>query len=43
MGDLKIDPFTIPHDAAQPVGYRIECDDTLCWELPQTLENIMNT
>lgn len=27
VGDLKIDPFTISHDAAQPVGYRIECDD----------------
>ena len=24
IGDLNILPFTIPHDAAQPVGYRIE-------------------
>ncbi len=23
--DLSINPFTIPHDAAQPVGYRLEC------------------
>ena len=23
--DLTINPFTIPHDAAQPVGYRLEC------------------
>lgn len=23
--DLTIHPFTIPHDAAQPVGYRLEC------------------
>lgn len=23
--DMKIHPFTIPHDAAQPVGYRMEC------------------
>lgn len=23
--DLTIHPFTIPHDAAQPVGYRMEC------------------
>lgn len=23
--DLKINPFTIPHDAAQPVGFRLEC------------------
>lgn len=25
--DLKINPFTIPHDAAQPVGYRLECGE----------------
>ncbi|MDO4273193.1 MAG: MBL fold metallo-hydrolase [Eubacteriales bacterium] len=25
--DLKIHPFTIPHDAAQPVGYRLECGE----------------
>ena len=24
--DLTIHPFTIPHDAAQPVGYRMECE-----------------
>ena len=23
--DLTINPFGIPHDAAQPVGYRVEC------------------
>lgn len=23
--DISIHPFTIPHDAAQPVGYRLEC------------------
>lgn len=23
--DMSIHPFTIPHDAAQPVGYRLEC------------------
>lgn len=23
--DMTINPFTIPHDAAQPVGYRLEC------------------
>lgn len=23
--DLEVNPFTIPHDAAQPVGYRLEC------------------
>ena len=23
--DLQIRPFTIPHDAAQPVGYRLQC------------------
>lgn len=23
--DMTIHPFTIPHDAAQPVGYRMEC------------------
>ena len=26
-GDLTIHPFSIPHDAAQPVGYRVECED----------------
>ena len=25
--DLTIHPFSIPHDAAQPVGYRLECQD----------------
>ena len=25
--DLKVHPFTIPHDAAQPVGYRLEHQD----------------
>lgn len=25
--DLVINPFTIPHDAAQPVGYRLECGE----------------
>lgn len=25
VGDLRILPFTISHDAAQPVGYRLEC------------------
>lgn len=25
--DLTIHPFTIPHDAAQPVGYRFSCGD----------------
>ncbi len=25
VGDLKIFPFTISHDAAQPVGFRLEC------------------
>ena len=27
MRDLTIHPFSIPHDAAQPVGYRVECED----------------
>ena len=26
--DLKINPFTISHDAAQPVGYRLECRES---------------
>ena len=26
--DLTINPFGIPHDAAQPVGYRVECGDS---------------
>ena len=26
IGDLTVNPFSIPHDAAQPVGYRWECD-----------------
>ena len=27
VGDLTVHPFTIPHDAAQPVGYRISCGE----------------
>lgn len=26
VGDLLIHPFSISHDAAQPVGYRLECE-----------------
>ncbi len=26
--DLKINLFTIPHDAAQPVGIRLECGES---------------
>ena len=26
IGDLTVKPFSIPHDAAQPVGYRLECE-----------------
>lgn len=25
--DLKVNPFSIPHDAAHPVGYRFECGE----------------
>ena len=25
--DLTVNPFTIPHDAAQPVGYRLNCKE----------------
>ena len=27
LGDLKVKPFSISHDAAMPVGYRLECGD----------------
>ena len=27
INDLTVNPFTIPHDAAQPVGYRVECGE----------------
>lgn len=40
INDLKVKPFTIPHDAAQPVGYRLEHEGHL-WELRRILENIM--
>lgn len=26
IGDIKIEPFRIPHDAAYPLGYSFECD-----------------
>lgn len=26
INDMTIHPFSIPHDAAQPVGYRMECE-----------------
>ena len=28
IGDLSIDPFTVPHDAYDPVGFIIRCGDT---------------
>ena len=40
INDLKVNPFTIPHDAAQPVGYRLDMRGIL-WELRRILENIM--
>lgn len=30
IGDLAVDPFTISHDAAEPVGYRINCAGKSC-------------
>lgn len=30
VGDMTLDPFTISHDAAEPVGYRIECGGSAC-------------
>jgi len=27
LGTIKVDPFAIPHDANEPVGYRLESDD----------------
>lgn len=27
LGDLTIHPFAVPHDAADPVAYRVECED----------------
>lgn len=30
MGVLRIEPFKIPHDAADPVGYQIFCGDEKC-------------
>ena len=27
LGDIDVHPFAISHDAAQPVGYRVECGD----------------
>lgn len=27
IGDLKVNPFSIDHDAANPVAYRVECGD----------------
>jgi phosphoribosyl 1,2-cyclic phosphodiesterase len=28
IGDIEINPFAIPHDAADPVGYAFRCDGT---------------
>ena len=28
VGDLSIDPFSVPHDAYDPVGFIIRCDET---------------
>ena len=30
MGNVKVEPFSIPHDAAEPVGYRFTCGDYRC-------------
>ena len=41
--DLTVNPFTIPHDAAQPVGYRLECGEHsvgIATDLVKNLENL---
>lgn len=30
MGSVKVEPFSIPHDAAEPVGFRFTCGDFRC-------------
>lgn len=34
LGDLKISPFHISHDAAEPVAYRVACGEKK-WQLPR--------
>ncbi len=28
IGDLTVEPFSVPHDAYEPVGYRVSCNGT---------------
>lgn len=30
LGNVKVEPFSIPHDAAEPVGFRFSCGDFRC-------------
>ncbi|MEI3525437.1 MAG: hypothetical protein V8Q27_04370 [Eubacteriales bacterium] len=42
IGDLEISPFTISHDAAEPVAYRVACGGKK-WRWPQIWEFIRIT
>jgi phosphoribosyl 1,2-cyclic phosphodiesterase len=45
IGDLRIKPFDIPHDAANPCGFNIFNDDTkisIATDIGHVTENIMN-
>ena len=28
IGDIKVEPFSVPHDAYEPVGFRLQCGNT---------------
>jgi phosphoribosyl 1,2-cyclic phosphodiesterase len=28
IGDIKVEPFSVPHDAYEPVGFRLQCENT---------------
>jgi phosphoribosyl 1,2-cyclic phosphodiesterase len=28
IGDITIEPFSVPHDAYEPVGFRLQCEET---------------
>ena len=30
IGDMLLSPYTVPHDAAEPVGLRMACDGGAC-------------
>ncbi len=45
IGDIKVEPFRVPHDAAYPLGYSFECDKkraSIATDMGVPLKSVLN-